>query len=238
MKTITLPRIFEPFYCSGLIRIGKDHDGGYLVNKEDISKSKSLLSFGINDDWSFEEQFLGINNCPLYGYDNSVNDDMLKGKNLQEAHQKFFQGTKHHISKNVGKYNTINEISFKDTLENKGSDIFLKCDIEGSEYDILDDIISNTKLFSAIVMEFHEINNFAKFNELTHFISKIDQKLVHIHINNYTYLEIGKGQSYVPSVIELTFTSSPNISYKRNIKLPNVLDMPNCPERDDFAIVF
>jgi len=86
LKTITLPRIFEPFYCSGLIRIGKDNDGGYLVNKEDISKSKSLLSFGINDDWSFEEQFLGINNCPLYGYDNSVNDDMLKGKNLQEAH--------------------------------------------------------------------------------------------------------------------------------------------------------
>ena len=238
MKTIALPRILQPFYCSDLIRIGKNNDGGYLVNKDDITKSKKLLSFGINDDWSFEEHFLSINNCQLYGYDNSVNEEMLKSKNLQEQHKEFFQGTKHHISKNVGKYDAEDEISFKTLLKDKDFDVFLKCDIEGSEYDILDDIIINTKLFSAIVMEFHDINDPAKFNELYNFISKIDQKLVHIHINNYTYLEVGNGQSYVPSVIELTFTSSTNISLKRNIKLPNALDMPNCPNRDDFAIIF
>ena len=238
MKTIALPRILQPFYCSDLIRIGKDNDGGYLVNKNDISKSKTLLSFGINDDWSFEEHFLNLNNCPLYGYDNSVNNEMLKNKNLQKSHKEFFQGKKQHIPKNVGKYDSDDEISFKNLLQDKGSDIFLKCDIEGSEYDILDDIIINTKSFSAIVMEFHDINDPIKFNELSNFISKIDQKLVHVHINNYTYLEVGNGQSYVPSVIELSFTSSTNISLKRNIKLPNALDMPNCSDRDDFAIIF
>jgi hypothetical protein len=31
MKDITLPKIFEPFYCADLIRLGKDNDGGYLV---------------------------------------------------------------------------------------------------------------------------------------------------------------------------------------------------------------
>jgi hypothetical protein len=238
MKTIKLPRILQPYYCNDLIRIGKDHDGGYLVNKEDISKSKNLLSFGINDDWSFEEQFLNINNCTLYGYDNSVNEEMLKNKNLLESHSNFFKDTKHHIPKNVGKYDTENEIAFKNLLHDKGTDIFLKCDIEGTEYDILDDIIINTKLFSGIVMEFHDVHDNEKFNELYNFISKIDQKLVHIHINNYAYFEIENGKTYVPSVIELTFTSSPNITLKRNINLPNPLDMPNCSDREDFQIVF
>lgn len=237
MRTIKLPRLLQPYYCSDLIRIGKDNDGGYLVNKSDILRSACLLSFGINDDWSFEEQFLNINNCALYGYDNSVNDEMLKDKGIYESHKQFFTGTKQHIRKNIGKKNADDEITFIDVIKEKGQNIFLKCDIEGSEYDILNDIIIHTKQFSGIVIEFHDIQDNFKLNEMANFVSKLDQKLVHVHINNYSYLQISE-QEYIPSVIELSFTSSENIKLKKHITFPNSLDMPNCREREEFTIVF
>ncbi len=237
MKIIKLPRLLQPYYCSDLIRIGKDNDGGYLVNKNDILKSECLLSFGINDDWSFEEQFLNIKDCPLYGYDNSVNEDMLKNKGIYDSHKQFFTDTKQHITKNIGKSNTDDEITFESVLENKGKNIFLKCDIEGSEYKILDNIIKHTKLFSGIVIEFHDIQDNFNLNEMANFVSKLNQKLVHVHINNYSYGQVNENE-FIPFVIELTFTSSDNIELKKHISLPNSLDMPNCSEREDFTIIF
>ena len=40
-----------------LKRLGSSTDGGYLVPLECIKNTKILLSFGLNDDWSFEENF-------------------------------------------------------------------------------------------------------------------------------------------------------------------------------------
>ena len=78
MITVTLPKIFQPYYCNNLVRLGKNHDGGYLVNEQDILKTKTLLSFGIGEDWSFEEQFTNLNNCPLIAYDGTLKIDEVK----------------------------------------------------------------------------------------------------------------------------------------------------------------
>jgi hypothetical protein len=56
-----LPKTFRPKGLYDLIRIGKENDGGYLVGKNSVLKSEYLISFGINDDWSFEEQFRKYN---------------------------------------------------------------------------------------------------------------------------------------------------------------------------------
>lgn len=224
MKIMTLPKILQPFYCENLIRLGKDHDGGYLVNKKDIKKTKKLISFGIRDDWSFEEDFFNIKNCPIDAYDGSVSEE---DKLLLSS---FFTNDRNFISKNIG--NNENEVNFLSTIEDQ---IFLKCDIEGSEYNILDDIIRNSKNFTGLVIEFHEINNYDKFNLLTNFISKINQKLVHVHVNNWTY--VNNDGKYIPCVIELTFSSSSNIELI-DFELPHKLDMPNCSTEDEFKIIF
>ena len=39
---IQLPKIFKPFECNQLVRLGKDGDGGYLVNMHDVEKSNLL----------------------------------------------------------------------------------------------------------------------------------------------------------------------------------------------------
>ena len=57
MKGI-LPSFLKFDTTNDLVRIGRDHDGGYLVSKIDIDDSEILVGLGISDDWSFESDFL------------------------------------------------------------------------------------------------------------------------------------------------------------------------------------
>jgi hypothetical protein len=221
VKNLTrLPLVFQPFECKDLVRIGKSNDGGYLVNKNDINKTQTLISFGVGEDCSFEEQFTNITNCSCIAYDKSVT-------NVSD----FFSGKNKLFSKNIG-----SDISFNEVISNHDKNVFLKCDIEGSEYSILNDIIRNDQKFSGIVIEFHDIEKHDNFNRLTNFISKINLKLVHIHGNNYFYYK--REHDCILSVVELTFSSSENVFYNEQIKFPHNLDMTNNPNDNEFEIVF
>lgn len=233
MITITLPKIFQPFYCEDLIRLGKENDGGYLVNRPDVISSKNLLSLGIGEDWSFEKDFISINDCKLNAYDNSLNKSrMQNNKALQDSYNLFFTGNKYHVEKNIG--TGFNDLPLYTVSTEK--DTFLKCDIEGAEYHILFDLIKLTKQYTGMVIEFHEINKSNNFDNLINFISKVDHKLIHIHVNNYFYYKTDNG--CIPDILELTFTSSLNISLSRHITLPNKLDMTNNPKDEEFSILF
>ena len=54
-------RPYRPVHFEGLIRVGRDFDGGYVLPRHVIDQSQALLSLGVNDDWSFEEGILGHN---------------------------------------------------------------------------------------------------------------------------------------------------------------------------------
>lgn len=221
---ITLPKIFTPFYCKNLIRLGKENDGGYLVNADDVMTSDRLVSLGIKDDWSFDQDFADINDCDIQAYDGTVDEE-----NRQLLSQ-FFTGHRRFVHANVGR--AAGQIPLERTLADR---TFLKCDIEGDEYHMLDEIIANSPKFTGIVMEFHSIQDPKNFNALTNFIAKIRQKLVHVHVNNWFYY-LHEGVC-IPDVIELTFTSSQDITWKL-VTMPHRLDQPNCPFREDFAISF
>ena len=213
MHKALLPKIFKPFYCDDLIRIGKDFDGGYLVNKEDLLKTKKLISFGIGEDYSFEKQFINQSNCLCETYDGSVDiDDKL---------------IVHH-KKNV------DADLIKNIFSNENN-IFLKCDVEGNEYQLIEEIINYSHIFSGMIIEFHDVSNFKNYNELTNLISKVEQKLVHLHINNYFYYKTENGP--IPDVFEMTFTSSKNIK-NLFVEIPNRLDMPNNPNDEQFQLCY
>lgn len=218
MYKFKFPKVFQPFRCDNIIRIGKNNDGGYLINENDVYNTNTLLSIGIGEDISFEKAFTSLNDCALYAYDKVVAADL----------QKFFVGNKHLIMQNISKNN------FDSILI--GEKIFLKCDIEGAEYDLLDTIIKYSDKFTGMAIEFHDINNGNNFDSLTNFISKIKHKLIHTHVNNYFYY-ISEEQR-IPDIIELSFTSSDNIVYDPNLELPNIMDMPNNPKDKEFNIVF
>ena len=67
-----LQKTFLPKFKTSLIRVGKDNDGGYCVPKKSVINS-DLISFGLNDDWSFEKDFISINSkTKVFVFDKSV----------------------------------------------------------------------------------------------------------------------------------------------------------------------
>ena len=67
---MALPNFLKPKHSYLLKRIGSNNDGGYLVGKNSLKKANCLISFGINDDWSFELSLKKIrNNIPILCYD-------------------------------------------------------------------------------------------------------------------------------------------------------------------------
>jgi hypothetical protein len=54
-------RAYRPVEIDNLVRIGRQFDGGYVVPRSLAEGSTTLLSLGVNDDWSFEEGVLALN---------------------------------------------------------------------------------------------------------------------------------------------------------------------------------
>jgi hypothetical protein len=63
---------YHPINLDDLIRLGNKFDGGYVISKRQIQKTDILLSFGVNDDWSFEIDFERIKHVKIFAYDYSV----------------------------------------------------------------------------------------------------------------------------------------------------------------------
>ena len=121
-----------------LIRIGSKNDGGYIVSNNASRKSKSIISFGIEDNSEFETEFIrNYNIKDAFLYDHTVNKKDIKDQNLR----KFF------VKKGISHFPKKNFLTLKDIISrNKITNATLKIDIEFNEWEIfnkLDDIYFN-----------------------------------------------------------------------------------------------
>mgnify|MGYP006117564073 CR=1 FL=1 len=73
-----LPKLFKPENTYDLIRLGQNNDGGYLLQKNSLMDAKSLISFGLSYDWTFEKDFFKVKNCPIHCYDPAVKYSNVK----------------------------------------------------------------------------------------------------------------------------------------------------------------
>ena len=63
----------RPFDEPDLIRLGKKNDGGYIVSKKSLESGNCLLTFGMSNEWSFEEDFIKYNSKNyVHIYDHTV----------------------------------------------------------------------------------------------------------------------------------------------------------------------
>jgi len=238
-----LPNFLKFKQAKDLIRIGKNNDGGYLISEKDLKKSDFLLSLGICDDWSFESDFLEKNNVPLHAYDASLNlkffiKNLIKISIIEIikkiiSYKKFFRGTNIHFQKFIGINNNKEGFyTLSSVLEDLNFQaIFLKIDIEGSEYRILDSIISNQQKISGLVIEFHDCD--INLSKIECFIKNFNLKLVHIHANNHGLVDLDKK---MPLVLELTFSKYCELDSQLN--LPHSLDMRNGTNREEINLEF
>lgn len=208
------------------IRLGKNNDGGYIIAAIPNIEYNVLLAGGIEQDISFEEDF--INHYP------NVNTIAFDGTiaNLPKENAKIT-----FVKKNIGNVNTEDMTNLHDIVDENTS-IFVKMDIEGGEIPWIKSLRDEQmNKFEQIVMEFHhpfteaEIDVFDKIN--------VNHCLIHFHGNNYCGIRYHQGVN-IPQVFECTYLHKKyfpsNPPQKNTTAIPGNLDMQNDPYNSDIHI--
>jgi len=175
------------------IRFGGVNDGGYFVAKEYLPQH-GIICLGVGSDISFEQDLVS-EKVEIHFYDDSVNQLPVKLQN-----SKFYK-------LRVGKKG----ISLGEILErHEGRSLLLKCDIEGSEWDLFDNASNATlEAFDQIVVEFHHIQYLyhqGNFDVYKRVLEKlyVSHSPIHLNSNNYGAYFI-LGGYLIPEILEVTY---------------------------------
>lgn len=251
-----LPHNFKPKKNYDLIRVGSENDGGYLLDPNSIIQSETMIALGLGTDWNFEKNFIKKNkNCKLYCFDFKINKYFWI-KNILKSFEKFilrkinFITFKSKILNNIeySKFFKNNNIFLHerviaknksctslDTIINEfhlTKNIFLKIDIEGAEYRILEEIILHEKKITGIVIEFHDVD--LHKDKIKSFIDRLALNLIHIHPNNVDYV----CNNNDPISIEMSFSKNPSIINDQEVKFPHILDQKNSEKNLEHELRF
>jgi len=245
-------------------RLGNPHDGGYLVPQAALRPPLAVVSLGMKDDWSFEQDVVRL--CAdtiVHSYDPTVSIAtmfrsiwtgvglLVRGKNLTlwgrskvfASYLTFFRGKNRiHFREWAGDSKDSRQATTADAVLHrigKNRSILLKIDIEGDEYEFLDQILESSHFnqVAAMFIEFHDLDDrwerFTKLQErlLTKF------RLVHVHANNMNKVVNDLG---IPRVLELSFVRkgvTPDGPPRDKLPLPG-LDFSNDLGSEDFELVF
>ena len=255
----------RPKQTKNLARFGTNKDGGYIIDSIVINKINHFVSFGMADEFSFEIDFLKdkkINTLQIYDY--SVNhknylSNIFKilrrtitfranPKHLSSVILKYLSFLKFiynkrvsfyplKITKNIQNKSEIDLDGVFDKINQSINDIGVKIDIEGDEYNILNEVIKYSKKINILIIEFHNIekNNKIFLNFMHKLIEIFD--VIHIHGNNHDFIR----SDGFPNVIEITLVNKKNnlsyVDFPRSFPIEG-LDFPNNPLCADIEINF
>lgn len=255
-----LPKSWKPGSAVDLIRVGPPCDGGYVIPRILLEKTKILFGLGVSDNWEFEQDFKRRSGCDVVCYDHTVTTKFWRRRFKKDfaaflllrrltprkiadmfkyiSYRRFFNGKNatHHQLR-IG-YDTPGAISIDTIMKSyKAKDVFFKIDIEGSEYRVIDQLINYHDSLLGLAIELHDVD--IHRDRITSFISRFKGfKLVHIHANNH---EEHKDPDGDPLHIEMTFLRSDligsGVAIERDYPLAG-LDFPNSPRHADFKLSF
>ena len=220
-----LPAFLRPEGRALLTRIGARHDGGYIVNAAILDATDAVLSFGLGLEWTFEEDLLRYTAIPvIHAYDHTLDPFFLARKFLGATAKYFFNTEKYgariraarrygalfsnsrirHFKERVGSGDRPGEASLATIMGrlSAGSAVYLKCDIEGSEYEIAPALIAAAPGLTGLSIELHDVDR--RIEEVRALVEgvKVFHTIDHLHINNYSKI----GSRGLPSVIEMSFS--------------------------------
>ena len=257
-----IPKYLKPYHTSfsNLVRLGRKYDGGYVIDKRVIAKTRTIVTCGLEAEWSFEKEFQKNNrNCKILAFDHTVNKKfwidrflkdfisllLLKKIKLNKIfdvfkyieYLSFFSGNNKHYLKKIVSNKEVknNQITITDAIGNN-KDILLKIDIEGDEYKVLSEVDKNFNKINLVIIEFHDLQKNLK--KIKNFIKKTKLKNIHINANNYGMVDVNG----IPQVIEMTLINPKkfkikNSKTKRNYPIKG-LDFKNRKRGPDIQIAF
>lgn len=213
------------------LRCGKQGDGGYVVFDKDLDNINTLYSYGINDDVSFDMDFIKRSNANVFMFDHTINKLPVINNRfifIKEA------GTTENINKHIRSFSPNN------------NNLFLKMDIEGCEWDIFNELDTTVlSKFQQIVIEFHNLEFLQNhcFGHLTNTYEKMSSifsklntifYLGHIHGNNCG------GIKDIPNTIECTYIRKDMLNnipeYEKQSYPITGIDYPNNPNIPEYTL--
>jgi hypothetical protein len=253
--------LLSPYIVDDLIRVGRENDGGYVIPKSLIAETRVLVSLGVSDDWSFDQHFKKLNpKIHIHAYDYTISKTVFRNRiafgliklltlkapfgslthriNTFRSYNKFFTGKARHFEERIhNRIDRVYDVTLDRVFERTGSEHnFLKIDIEGSEYRIINDVVKHADKIVGMVIEFHDTDPLrAVFVEAIRTLQERFE-IVHLHANNCGPVA-GDG---LPEVLELTFIKrSTRTTGERRITLPiPMLDSANDPNEVDYRMRF
>jgi hypothetical protein len=256
-----LPRELDylrPLVMADMCRLGRNYDGGYIVPRSVLTLSEYLISFGLSFDWSFEKAFkLQKPEIQIDAYDHSISlsaiflraaKSIVKAALFRISPSRAVEilreivdyfTTMHHFVRRVSPTKTDEkDITIEEVFSRapRGKRIFLKMDIEGSEYDIIPHVLQYSRHLTGMIIELHDTGRLrTKFKQrMEAILEKFE--IVHIHGNNWA----GVSVDGLPDCLELTFVNKEYcpVSAPRREALPLEIDQPNHRGRPDLSIMF
>jgi len=210
-----------------LIRIGGNHDGGYVIAES--FEGMVAISLGVGLETQADRDLLGR------GFSMVAADGTVANPFPHEGKYDF-------INKNIGydsdenKYTTLNYL-ISERVNRAQIDLLL-VDIEGSEYALLTNEIDSVVKAQQIVIEFHGLELFGDANFSTKVIKLLSilrksHSPIHVHANNDGGIVRLAGAAW-PTILEVTFLKKELCTPARNYgPFPTVLDFPNTDKRPD-----
>jgi hypothetical protein len=205
-----------------IARFGNHGDGGYAI-VDDLKESDVLFSIGVGDNVSFDEECeKRVSRVVLV--DHTV-------PNFNPPIGKFEMIRKPLVSgEDSGNGVTIHQLLSQQV---DAKDYVLKVDIEGAEWEILNDLASlDLVKFRQIILEFHGLNNFLDLEEKLSALKKLasTHSPIVVHANNQGSHRFISGM-FLPDVLEVTWarTNSYTFHNERNQDIRNLLS-PNSPD--------
>jgi len=153
--------------------------GGYFICPDNISKESIVYSFGVGEDISFDKEMIRQFGCTVCAFDPTPKSiEWLNKQDLPQNFIFFNYGLAQYdgVIKFYPPDNTdhiSHTIVYKETTKNKAIEVevrklttllklsehrkidILKLDIEGAEYEVIEDIINSDIEIEQILIEFH-----------------------------------------------------------------------------------
>lgn len=256
-----LPHVWQPRFIASLVRVGPKGDGGYVIPAAVLDDTQLIVGLGLSDDWRFEEEFSARAGCDVVCYDHAVTARYWK-KRLATDVIALVAWQRHslkRIATTISKLRSYRQFFGRPNVKHHRTMIgypgpgsttiseimqvyphpraFVKMDIEGWEYRVLDQLRAFPDRINGFVVEFHDIDLHRE--RISAFIEAAsgDYGLVHLHSNNCGGIDANGD----PLVIEMTWANhrylDPNPVAVSKHPLDS-LDFPSDPNREEIPLAF
>ncbi len=229
-------RLLKPNKAAGFdkIRVGSAADGGY-IQLNDFANITHAISLGIStdDNWDISLALRGI---PVDQFDHSILETPTSHRLLNFSRKKISA----HRSADAATLEDIVVPYSRPGLP----DLILKMDIEGDEWEVLDNTSAETlSRFAQVICEYHSFH-LLRQSQFQMRARRVLEKLgrlffvIHTHANNFGGFST-MADKVIPHVLEVTYANRARYKVEASDEsLPTPLDFPCDPYAEEIALEF